>query len=142
MIDKDKVSEISELLQQGLEKTGMMVGILSRVDDETYTVMVNEPKEALSPGDHFRLGETVCTLVCEQGGPVAFHTASSVGFETHPAYDKFNIESYIGAPVTKNGVFYGTINFSDVNERTTPFAHSEIAFVSALARRVSEILSA
>lgn len=141
MIEQEKIPEISALLEQGLAKTGMMVGILSCIDDESYTVMVNEPKEALSPGEHFALGETPCSLVCEQEVPIAFHSASSVGFETHPAYDKFSIEAYIGAPVQRNGTFYGTINFSDVNERHIPFGQSDIAFVTALARRASEILS-
>lgn len=127
---------IARLLEVGREIFGLEVGILAQVEGDRYTIVecVAPADLAIRPGDEFALGETFCreTLVAE--GPVSFEHAASSRYAGHPAYRKFGLEAYCGAPVIVQGGVFGTVNFSSRAPRRTPFASWELDLLRLMAR--------
>ena len=70
------------------------------------------PEAALSPGQHFELGETYCGITMEADDVVAIDHMKQSEHHWHPCYEAFALESYIGIPVYLDDVCYGTLNFS------------------------------
>ncbi len=110
---------VKDLLMLGCERFELDIGILSHIEGDVYKV-----KHQVSPDDvplndeaQFNLPETYCSRTLEADGPFGVEHVARSDMNTHPAYAAFQLESYIGIPLTVDGKFYGTLNFS------SPFAH-------------------
>jgi len=132
--------QIDEMLGLGCGLLGMEMGIVSRIEEDTYRVEhVRAPGFPLEPGHTFDLGETYCSLVLEADGPVAIdHTAES-RWRDHPCYAQHRLESYIGTPIWIEGKRYGTLNFSKTTLRSRPFSEADVDFVQLMGQLVSSL---
>lgn len=108
-------AQIIELLRMGLERFNLDIGILSKIDRNQYVVkycVVPEDVELIS-GAAFDLDTTYCHITCSVDVPTALeHIGEHDQYASHPAYEAFGLESYIGVPIKLNGKLYGTLNFS------------------------------
>lgn len=107
--------QVTQLLEMGLERFGLDIGILSKVEQNEYIIQsCKAPASfAIKAGDKFDLSATYCSITCAAKGPVAFeHVAKDAKLAIHPAYKAFSLESYIGIPIRLNDELYGTLNFS------------------------------
>lgn len=107
--------QIHELLAMGLERFNLDIAIFSQIEGERYRVKQCIAPDAveLTPGDTFDFAITYCHLTCQAQGPVAIENmGKSDELASHPAYQAFGLESYIGIPIRPNGKLYGTLNFS------------------------------
>ncbi|MCL1067942.1 sensor domain-containing diguanylate cyclase [Shewanella olleyana] len=112
--------QVNELIQMGLERFGLDIGIFSKIEGSNYFVQdCITPKDVpMMPGDRFDYDATYCSITCSAMAPVAIeHVGSDKRFAVHPAYKAFGLESYIGVPIRLNDELYGTLNFSS----PTPF---------------------
>ena len=110
-------SKIKRLLIFGLEVFDLELGIISKVDEESYTVLhAITPDNSLMPGTVFDLQDTYCVHTLKAGSALAFHKASQSSIANHPCYINFQLESYIGAPIKIGNNIFGTVNFSSVKE--------------------------
>ncbi|SEN94177.1 PAS domain S-box-containing protein [Halorientalis persicus] len=144
MADRDLTTDarLQQVLSSARDVLELDIGILARIEDRDYEITaVSAPESPLSAGDRFDLGETFCDLVVDRGEPVSFRSASQGDVETHPAYEKQGLESYLGAPVTVDGAHYGTLNFSSPDGRDRPFSAFETTLVRLLAQWVGTELS-
>jgi len=133
--DRPVDQQIASLLELGTEYLDLEIGIVSDVEGTEYTVRNSvSPDNAITAGDVFDLGETFCSLVYEANGPVSFHTPADDEIETHPAYRKQGLESYIGVPIYVAGERYGTLNFSSPSARNESISEGEESFVRILAQ--------
>ncbi|WP_092893715.1 PAS domain S-box protein [Halopelagius inordinatus] len=135
-------ARLEELLKVGCRTLNLEIGIVSRVRDGDYTIeAVHAPDAEIEPGDRFDLGSTYCEKVVGEDTVCSFTDAAVDGNETHPAYCEFELESYIGVPLSVDGDRYGTVNFSSPTTRVAPFGAVERTFVELLAELVSAEIS-
>ena len=108
-------TQIKQLLQMGLDRFHLDIGILSKIDKNQYVVkhcVVPNEVELIS-GSNFDFDKTYCHITCSVDAPTALeHIGKHEQYASHPAYESFGLESYIGMPIKLNGKLYGTLNFS------------------------------
>lgn len=126
-------------LHMGCRYLGLPFGIISRIAGEDYEVKVQvSPDGALSDGQHFPLGQTYCSLTLRANDVLAIDDMGQSAYASHPCYQAFQLESYIGAPLRLNGEVYGTLNFSSAEKRIKRhFTEADIEFVQLLSRWVA-----
>ena len=94
----------------------------------------------MSQGQIFDLGDTYCSIALNAKDIIAIDEMKSSEFATHPCYKAFNLESYIGVPITVNDEPFGTLNFSRSGPRDTPFTDSDHDFVRLMGQWVSRVI--
>ena len=127
--------KVTQLLTLGTEALGLELGIVSQVNYPVYECLfVHGPEWAPVPGASFDVKGTYCLHTLENDEVTAFHHAGQQEISSHPCYQNFGLESYIGAPLRRGDKFFGTLNFSDRAPRQAPFSNKEFEFVAFLAR--------
>lgn len=132
-----------KLVNIGLEELGLELGIISRVVDNSYTVIYSNNKELI--GQQFELGNTYCQITLEATdnrlmNVIAFENFGQSDYASHPAYDAFNLNTYIGSPTLVLNTSYGTLNFTKSEIRDADFTIEEKQLVEWLSTAVSYIL--
>lgn len=132
---------VDAILALGAEHFGLPIAILSQIEDTTYTVIrALHPDNALRPGMTFELGATYCSHVFKANDVQGFHHVAESRINSHPCYQNFGLEAYLGSPIFVTGERYGTLNFSSPTE-TRPFTGQDIELVRLFADWIgSEIL--
>ncbi|GEM_PF-331966 len=122
------------LLTTGLEIFNLDIGIISHIDGDTYTAQfVACHNDELAPGSQFSLGNTYCVHTLNADNALGFHHAGKSEIATHPCYQDFQLESYIGAPIKVEGKTIGTVNFSSI-EPSLPFPSEYIDYIELFAQ--------
>lgn len=113
--------------------------IISSVLDGNYHVEICQSDLlAIHDGDNYNLADTYCYKVISTNQIVTYNNVSKLKQLTlHPAYTLMQLLSYIGCPIYKNGVIWGTLNFSSTDHRHKLFDEAEIASVTNLAKKIS-----
>ncbi len=129
-----KDQKVARALDLGLDFYGLGIGIVSRVENATYTVeYAKSPGDMIVPGTQFPLGDTYCSHTVKAGDATGFHYVGESSISMHPCYSHFNLESYIGAPIYDNQTIIGTVNFSAAAPRD-PFTQADYDFILVLAK--------
>lgn len=122
-------AQMQKILKMGLERFDLDIGILSKINGDVYTVehcAVPDGVE-LASGVQFDLNATYCHITCLANTPTALeHVGESDRYASHPAYQAFGLESYIGMPIKLKGEVYGTLNFSSATPRERQFKSVDI----------------
>ena len=141
--DKGFDHQIVRILELGLKRFDLDIGILSNIPDSVYTVVkqVSPTDVPLHDGDVFQLGNTYCSITLAANGPVGFEHIAQTEVSTHPAYESFGLEAYIGVPVYVKGEVYGTLNFSSPKPRPRVFSEVDIDALQLMAAWVGSELS-
>lgn len=128
------------LLAMGRRYFHLDIGILSRIHEETYQVIAAQVPPRLSleirSGDLFDLGQTISRATIQAKEPICFESARDSQWVNHPAYPTFPIESYIGVRIMVGGIPYGTLNFSSLQPRNSPFKDSDCQLLKLMAQWV------
>lgn len=134
--------QVRQLLQLGCERFHLDIGILARVQGNRYTVVQSVAPDTVEipPGVEFELGDTYCQITLSADGPVGLEHVGTGAHAAHPAYQKFQLESYFGAPVRVLGDTYGTLNFSSPHPRTEPFTELDVDCLMIMERWISAAL--
>lgn len=136
-------ARIEHLLALGNELFGLELGIVSRIDGDTYRVdHAVGPPGAPAPGTEFALGTTYCVHTLAADGPVAIHHVGDSPISGHPCYRRFGLESYLGVPLIVDGERYGTVNFTAAAPRKVPFDDTDCTLVRLLAEWIGRQVSA
>lgn len=105
--------KVLRLLSLGVETLSLDLGIVSQIAHPVYTCLyVHGPDWAPPAGATFDVSGTYCLHTLNNDGVTAFHHAGQQEISEHPCYLNFGLESYIGAPVLRGEVPFGTLNFS------------------------------
>lgn len=122
------------LLTFGLKVFNLDIGIISQVKASTYTVInVVCPNQEISAGDSFPFIDTYCIHTLTSKIALAFHHAGESDIASHPCYQNFKLESYIGAPILVDGEVFGTVNFSSAKP-SLPFSELHIDYIELFAQ--------
>lgn len=132
------------ILAAGRHRYGAMMGIVSCVQADRYQVVAVSSDTAIPcPGDVYPLNSVYCREVVEKDTTVALTRIDDVlGMSLHPLYDAIPCEFYISSPIHRAGQVWGTLNFTSLDKRATPFSAADIAFneenAAAIARALGE----
>ena len=128
--------QILDLLAMGLDGFGLDIAILSKIEQNTYSVelCITPDDVEMNSGDQFDFAATFCDITCKAQGPVALeHVGEHHQHSSHPAYQAFGLESYIGIPIHVNGTLYGTLNFSSHKPFPRKFRDIDIEALTLMA---------
>lgn len=145
-IRTDSRSDLQSCLREGLtlgcEYLRLPFGIISAIDQDTYTVQVQvSPEDTQQDGQTFSLASTYCSLTLKANRILAIDCMAQSEYAEHPCYRAFGLESYIGIPLRVGGGLYGTLNFSSPDSRIpSGFIDFDYQFVRLLAGWVGALL--
>lgn len=111
----------NKLLQIGLEQLDSELGIISSINNRQYTILYSNNTDIV--GEIFDLGMTYCSITLNMLSKKVFSIEhfSKSKHRSHPAYEVFKLETYIGSPIMLNNTPIGTINFTKSLAREKPF---------------------
>ncbi|MES3516810.1 MAG: GAF domain-containing protein [Natronomonas sp.] len=127
---------VTDLLALGRSYLDVEVGFLTEIDERTQLVVAADGKhDLLQPGESCPLSKAYCRKTIDKQQPLIVQHAAIEGWEGDAAYERFGLESYIGATVFLEDEVYGTFCFGDSEprDRDRPFTQSEEAFVELMA---------
>jgi len=133
----------NEILSIGNDLFSTTMGIVSHIENDEYEIIaIRSIANVFVPGESFPLRQTYCRDVFRTGKTIALtELEGKPGLQCHPLYNDLPIEAYIGTPVQKHGIIWGTLNFSNMVLRPAPFSDIEIEFIESSAKRISLALS-
>jgi GAF domain-containing protein len=141
---------LGDILIQGIKRTGLEIGIISRVDRELYKVVVSAVNDyvtkpgdnySISSGSEFKLVETYCSDVIRENKTTYYEDVENfTAMMKHPCYLSHQLRAYIGTPITLNGEVFGTLNYSSLNPLKNGYSSHDIDYIESQAEAVSAIL--
>ncbi|MEM6335082.1 MAG: PAS domain S-box protein, partial [Bacteroidota bacterium] len=127
---------LDDLLASGCAMFSMEMGILSRIENQTYTVRASNAPDRVARGEVFDLGTTYCEAVVRTGATIRLADAEALPeYRQHPCYTKAGLRSYIGTPVYAGDELFGTLNFSS-REVHAPFRVYDRECIELLAQSI------
>ncbi|WP_181684632.1 PAS domain S-box protein [Halorhabdus salina] len=144
--DRSFEEKIERLLELGCERLDVPYGFLSRIetgadgDPEAGTqriVHAHGDHELLQPGETCPLSEAYCRKTIQADELLVIADAVAAGWEGDPAYDVFDLGSYVGGKVVANGELYGTLCFASTDPRGESFSDTEKTIVRLMSEWVS-----
>lgn len=129
-------------LDLGRDHLGLETGIVSEINEEMYTIRWFRAPEnsTLEVELSMPVRQTYCALMLEQRDHLAISHMARSEYRNQPCYTELGLESYIAAPIEFGGKLFGTLNFSSVLPRTTPFADLDRLFIVGLAQWIAALL--
>ncbi|MGM0563324.1 MAG: diguanylate cyclase [Pseudomonadota bacterium] len=127
-----------DYLRLGCDIFGLELGIISRIDDDAYSVIASN---AIPVGTEYVLGDTFCHEVVKRNTSIALdHVGSNAKMRQHPVYQSAKLESYIATSIWVEGKRFGTLNFSSQQPREVPFTQDDIDWIELMARALGHTL--
>lgn len=128
--------KLERLLTIGCNALSLDIGIVSRIENDMYTIIAATPAEELPKGTQFPLGDTYCAHTLLADDILAIHHTKHSPLGAHPCYQSFGLESYIGIPIFVNHSPYGTLNFSSAKPHNHAFNETDFQYMLLLAEWV------
>ncbi|RKD98259.1 PAS domain S-box protein [Halopiger aswanensis] len=139
--DASRESKVDDLLALGQEYLDLPYAFLTRIDTDDLTQTVVQSRSShpqLQPGDSCPLSQAYCRKTIKTDELVTVADAPDEGWIGDPAYETFELGSYIGAKVTTNGEIWGTLCFASSEPRSGGgFSETERTLVKLMAKWVS-----
>ena len=141
MIPKPLIDFCHTLVNEGVKKLDMPVGIVSHIYNDLYEIVtINSEMNEFIGGAVFPLENTYCRDVYRTDKTIATtEIDGEIGMKLHPLYVSLPVEAYISAPIHHEGQVWGTVNFTS-SKIHPPFSKENIECVEAYAATVSEWL--
>ncbi len=132
-----------EILEEGREKYNLILGIVSHIHDDQYEIFaVSSLTEIPLVGDIYSLNAVYCRQVYEQKRTVAItEIDNKPGMMLHPLYDGFPIEVYLSSPIMVDNEVWGTLNFTSLDIKKTPFSAEDLQLNESQANRIAVAIS-
>jgi signal transduction histidine kinase len=139
-------TKLELVFERESEQFGLPYGFVSRTDPTTDTQVIEAAKgdhDLLQQGGTVPLSQSYCRHTIQSGdGVFTVDDASSEGWSDDPAYQLFQLESYIGGTVEFDERVFGTICFAGSEPRAKPIDEGERMLIEMLATWLSKELKA
>lgn len=134
---------VNEILLAGRKRFDAMLGIVSRIHDDTYEIFAVASETGIPEiGDSYPLTAVYCREVVEKRHTVAITEIDGVpGLSRHPLYDAIPCECYLSSPIFVDDKVWGTLNYTSLEARDTPYSAEDIADNEAQALRIAQAVS-
>jgi signal transduction histidine kinase len=134
----DFEAKVDRLLAAESDQFDLPYGFLTRIDvaaDTQEIVRAVGSHGLLQPGEECALSRSYCRKTITQAdGRLRVNDAVAEGWEDDPAYDLFDLGSYVGATVETGGELYGTVCFASSDARDESITDEEFLLVDMFAR--------
>ena len=119
-----------------------MMGIVSHIHDGKYDVVAVSSETGIPVvGDCYPVEAVYCREVLATKKTVAITEIEGVkGMSLHPLYDEIPCGFYISSPILVKGKVWGTLNYTSLEIRDTPFSDDDIAYNEARAATIAALL--
>ncbi|AZQ15112.1 PAS domain S-box protein [Halorubrum sp. PV6] len=126
---------IETMLDIGRERLDLPYGFLTRIDDGTQHIVESVGShDELQAGASAPLSQAYCRRTIDTEGLLGVQDAVADGWEGDPAYERFNLNCYIGGKLQVDGELYGTVCFADSVARDRSFSEFERSLVELLVQ--------
>ncbi|PSQ72209.1 MAG: hypothetical protein BRD34_04645 [Bacteroidetes bacterium QH_6_64_77] len=135
--------KLQSILQLGAEWFRVENGHLVRIDpaEGSHTITeVSGPHPTISRGATTDLSNTYCRKIIAQNEALAVENAPEQGLADDPAFQAFELSTYLGAKVVVGGELYGTACFVDREPRPEKGGESDAAALALLVRSIGQVL--
>jgi signal transduction histidine kinase/CheY-like chemotaxis protein len=133
--------KIQRILALGKQTFDLPIALVSQIQGDIYCVeYADTPNGEVSPGAEFELGKTYCVHALNADGPIGFDYVGKSQIRTHPCYQAFGLETYIGIPLIVSGKRYGTLNFSSPEPHAHPFTEQDFELIRLFAQWIGNEL--
>lgn len=137
--------KIDRLLAIGAEELDLPYGFLSEIAVEdlegergTQTIVqATGDHDNLQPGESAPLSKAYCRKTIKSEDLLAIQNAVEAGWEDDPAYEAFDLGSYIGGRVEVEEELHGTFCFAATDPRDVEFSEAERTLVQILSKWAS-----
>lgn len=131
--DIDLGSKLEQLFAEETDEFDLDYAFLSRIDLEAETQqykLVHGKHGIVETHNTVPLAETYCRkTIADPEGTVVVSDALAEEWDEDPAYEKFELGSYVGTTVTVADELYGTLCFASSNPREEPITDEEAQLV-------------
>ncbi|MFL0803786.1 MAG: GHKL domain-containing protein [Agarilytica sp.] len=129
-------------LSAGRKIFGLETGIVSRIQDEVYTVIdVVSNLDAIQSGDEYPIEGTYCHEVYKGRKVLGFPRVGELPFmKDHPVYVNLKLESYLSSPIEVDGELYGTLNFTSATPRENGFSEHERELIVLMSKAIANFI--
>lgn len=142
--DVDSTTRIEKLFDLETAELGLNYACLSHIDRERDTErfdVVHGSHAVLQPGTTVPLSKTYCRKTIDApDGTLAVSDALSEGWGDDPAYEAFELGSYLGTTISVDGDLYGTLCFANTAARDDPITAREKVLVKMHGQWVEYML--
>ena len=139
--EEDLGAKIEKALKMMTQVLDLEVGIISSISGGTYTIEYFYPQDSeLEKGMQFDLENTYCDITYNADDVVDIDHMTESMHQGHPCYEQFELESYVGIPLSANGNRFGTLNFSSIEPKTESFTKADRDTLRLLAEWLSSML--
>jgi PAS domain S-box-containing protein len=144
MVMSQETYDYDKQIQQALKLTsammGMELGIVSSIENDIYYVEYFYPLDApLERKMEFQLANTYCSITLEKDDVLSIKNMGQSDYASHPCYELFKLESYIGVPIYIGDELFGTLSFSSSSIRKK-FSQGDSDMLMLLSEWVGSIL--
>ena len=126
-------AKLEQLFEHETTELDLSYAFLSHIDLENETErfkVVHGSHDILKPGTTVPLSKTYCRkTITDAEGTMAVSDALAEGWEDDPAYELFELGSYLGTTVSAEDKLHGTLCFADTAARDEPFLDEEKAII-------------
>ena len=143
---EDKIRNILDIIKCHFE---LPLGIVSRVENEFYTVMhCTENDHRIHSGDTYTLSNTICDITLNHKKEEALFEDEPIFYSSnlkespyadHSAVKSMPFKTYIGMAIQVSGKLYGTINFSSIHPKENFEEEEILMFLQAKEAIVYEL---
>lgn len=139
--DVDMGQKLETLFVEETDELNLEYGFLSRIDTDEevqHLQLAHGPDETLTTGQTIPLSKTYCRkTIADPSGTMAVNDALEEGWRGDPAYERFDLGSYVGTTVTADDELYGTLCFANTAPRSTSLRDEEVALVEMFGQWAS-----
>ena len=136
--DRGFEAKLDAMFDVGREYLDLPNAFLTRIEGDVQTIEAAAAEHPLLVvGGTCPLEKAYCGRTVESDALLTVVDAVAEGWADEPAYDRFELGSYVGGRVEVDGELYGTLCFADTEPRDEPFGDARRAFVELLTRWVS-----
>ncbi|GAA1290974.1 hypothetical protein GCM10009647_000020 [Streptomyces sanglieri] len=140
----DPQTRLEQLFDHETTEFDLDYAFLSHIDIENETKrldIAHGSHKLLKPGTTIPLSKTYCRkTIADPEGTLAVSDALAEGWDDDPAYETFELGSYLGTTVSVDDELYGTLCFADTTARDEPINDKEKALIEMYGQWVEYTL--
>lgn len=138
----DHTEKVNQLLRLGCQQFGLENGAVTKREPTHFEVTyVASAGNTVAPGLQCPVELTYCQETVRRNDLFELEHAGASDWRGHPAYATYGVETYFGMPVQCGNQTYGTLCFTSLTPRQTPFSSGDRDLLRLMTQWISAELT-